>query len=214
MEPQKLASQLRCPSGEQASEIALGMNQANASLNKKCIKLLSPTNNESVLEIGPGNGAFVQDIINEAEGITYKGLDWSDEMVSQAEQLNKILVALRCAQFQQGNSNLLPFENASFDKVLTIHTLYFWDKPKEHLAEIRRVIKPSGTVCIAFGNSEFMRDLPFVSYGFELYDEQTVIKLLNSVGFLNIKTYQHHERGLSNTGDMVNKIINIITCEV
>ncbi len=214
MEPQKVASQLRCPSGAEAPEVAQRMNESNYSLNQKCIGLLQLRASDSVLEIGPGNGAFVGDIINVAEDITYMGLDWSAEMVAEARRINEHLVNLGCAQFQQGNSQQLPFESGIFDKVFTAHTLYFWENPSEHLVEIRRVMKPTGLFCIAFGNRAFMKDLPFVSYGFELYDESKAVALLSSSGFRIIETYQHHERGRSNAGVIVDKVIDIIVCEV
>ena len=214
MEPQKVASQLRCPSGEEAPEVAQRMNESNYSLNQKCIGLLQLRASDSVLEIGPGNGAFVGDIINVAEDITYMGLDWSAEMVAEAQRINERLVTLGCVQFEQGNSQHLPFESGIFDKVFTAHTLYFWENPSEHLAEIRRVMKPLGLFCIAFGDRTFMENLSFVSYGFELYDESTANALLRSSGFRVIETYQHHERGRSNAGNIVDKIINVIVCEV
>ncbi|WP_444930966.1 class I SAM-dependent methyltransferase [Microbulbifer sp. SSSA002] len=208
-----LASQLRCPNGAEASEIAQGMNEANSVLNRKCIDLLQLRASDSVLEVGPGNGAFVADMINVADNISYMGLDWSSEMVAEAERLNEHLVGLGRAQFQQGNSEQLPFEPQLFDKVLAVHTLYFWENPGDHLAEIRRVMKPDGLFCIAFGDRSFMKDLPFVPFGFALYDQADACELLRSSGFQIKNAYQYKENGLSNTGDRVNKTINIIISE-
>lgn len=213
MESRILASQLRCPNGTEASDVAQRMNEANSALNHKCIDLLQLRASDSLLEIGPGNGAFVADIINVANNISYMGLDWSPEMVAEAERFNKHLVEQGCVQFQQGNSEQLPFEPRLFDKVLAVHTLYFWEKPGDHLAEIRRVMKPNGLFCIAFGDRSFMKDLSFVPYGFDLYDEVEGCALLRSSGFQIKNTYQHKESGLSNTGDHVNKVINIIISE-
>ncbi|GLX80526.1 methyltransferase [Thalassotalea insulae] len=210
MESHILASQLRCPNGAEASEVAQRMNEANRALNHKCIELLQLRASDSLLEIGPGNGAFVADIIDMANNISYMGLDWSAEMVAEAKRLNKRLVEQGRAQFQQGSSEQLPFEASSFNKVLAVHTLYFWENPGDHLAEVRRVMKPSSLFCIAFGDRSFMKELPFVPYGFNLYDEAEACTLLRSSGFQIIDTYQHEESGRSNTGDQVNKVINII----
>lgn len=214
MESHILASQLRRPNGEEASEVAQKMNEANRALNLKCIELLQLRASESLLEIGPGNGAFVADILSMASDISYMGLDWSPDMVEEAKRLNEHLVEQGCAQFQQGSSEQLPFEASTFNKVLTVHTLYFWKNPGDHLAEIRRVMKPNSLFCIAFGDRAFMKDLPFVPYGFDLYDCAEVCTLLRSCGFQIVDTYQHKESGLSNTGEHVNKVINIITSKV
>ena len=88
MEPEYLASQLRCPSGEKAREVGISMNTANYNLNRECIKLLELNDDNRVLEIGPGNGAFVQEILQEAKGINYEGIDISTALVAEATRLN------------------------------------------------------------------------------------------------------------------------------
>lgn len=213
MDPHTLASQLRHPSGEHASEVALNMNSANGQLNVKCINLLNLQNSESLLEIGPGNGVFATDIIKRADNLSYTGVDWSADMVAEAKRMNEDIVISGQATFQQGNSSQLNFDSNVFDKVLTVHTLYFWDKPLEHLAEIRRVLKPQGLFCLAFGDSSFMKDLPFVPYGFELYDRELACNLLQEAGFRLLNAEYYVEQGVSNTGEVVDKVINIIICE-
>lgn len=213
MDSRTLASQLRHPSGEHASEVALNMNSANGELNLKCINFLNLQNSESLLEIGPGNGAFAKDIVKRADNLSYTGVDWSSDMVAEAKCINEDIVTLGQATFQQGNSSQLNFDSNIFDKVLTVHTLYFWDKPLEHLVEIRRVMKPQGLFCLAFGDSSFMKGLPFVPYGFELYDKELACSLLQEAGFRLLNAEYYVEQGLSNTGEVVDKIINIIICE-
>jgi len=213
MDPQILASQLRHPSGEHASEVALNMNSANGQLNVKCILPLNLQNSESLLEIGPGNGVFAADIIKRADNLSYTGVDWSADMVAEAKRMNEDIVTSGQATFQQGNSSQLNFDNNVFDKVLTVHTLYFWDKPLEHLVEIRRVLKPQGLFCLAFGDSSFMKSLPFVPYGFELYDKERACRLLDASRFNVLAIEQHREQGVSNTREVVDKLINIILCK-
>lgn len=213
MKPEVLASQLRCPNGDNASEISRSMNDANFNLNKKCIDLLKLKCTNTVLEIGPGNGAFVKYLLNQGERISYTGLDLSPEMVTEANQINKHIISLGFVSFEQGNSQKMDFEDNEFDKIFTVHTLYFWDNPRAHLSEIRRVLKKSGTFCIAFGNSKFMQKLPFVKYGFALYDEESASKIILESGFYIENSYKYIERGKSNTGEVVDKIIHIIVCK-
>ena len=65
---------------------------------------------------------------------------------------------------------------------------------------------------MAFGDRSFMKDLPFAPDGFRLYDEAEAIALLRRSGLQIIETCQHQERGLSNTGDPVDKLIHIVVC--
>lgn len=213
MDTQTLASQLRHPSGEHASEVASNMNSANGQLNVKCIDLLNLQHSESLLEIGPGNGVFAADIVKRADNLSYTGIDWSADMVAEARHINEAIVNSGQASFYEGDSSQLNFDSNTFDKVLTVHTLYFWDKPDKHLAEIRRVMKPEGLLCLAFGDSSFMKDLPFVPYGFELYDKERACRLLDASRFNVLAIEQHREQGVSNTGEVVDKLINIILCK-
>ena len=213
MEPKDLASQLRCPNGAGASDVARGMNEANRSVNLKCIDLLRLTPGDQVLELGPGNGAFVADIVGTADRVAYVGIDWSAEMVAESNRLNDELVAQGHVRFGQGSSDSLPFAAASFDKVLAVHTLYFWEHPGEHFAEILRTMKPTGLFCLAFGDRAFMKDLPFAPFGFKLYDRAEACALLRAAGFRVLESRQHLEAGRSNTGAVVNKVINIIVCD-
>lgn len=128
--------------------------------------------------------------------------------------LNAHLVKTGRAYFHQGSSDRLPFQAKRFDKVLAVHTLYFWEKPADHLAEICRVMKPSSRFCMAFGDRSFMKDLPFAPYGFRLYDEAEAIALLRCSGFQILEKCQYQEKGLSNTGDPVDKFIHIVVCGV
>lgn len=214
MEPQNLAAQLRCPSGDDAAEVALKMNDANRAVNQRCIELLQIESKDRVLEIGPGNGVFVRDIIRQAQDVSYAGLDWSAEMVAEAERLNWALVASGHARFAQGSSDQLPFDAEAFDKVLAVHTIYFWAHPEQHLAEICRVVRPGGMFCMAFGDRAFMQELPFAPYGFTLYDDTQAGLLLQASGFDVIATHAHHETGLSNTGAVVEKVVHLVVSRV
>ena len=213
MEAESIARHLRCPTGEDGTLVAKAMNDTNRALNLRCIEDLELESNARVLEIGPGNGSFVNDLINTASGVTYTGLDWSADMVREACQINSHLVREKRAQFLPGSSQNLPFDRHRFDYVLTIHTLYFWQNPIEHLTEIRRVLKPSGRLCMAFGIKAFMQALPFVEHGFTLYDKDTVEALLNQAGLDIVTSFQHQERGTSNAGDIVDKVVEVVICE-
>lgn len=214
MDAQRLAEQLRKPSGAEAAEVARNMNEANLRTNLRCIEALVLRAGESVLEIGPGNGAFVADIIAAAPGLRYTGLDWSEDMVAEAAHFNAALLEGGAAAFRQGSSDAMPFADAAFDAVLAVNVLYFWEHPRDHLAEIRRVLKPAGRLCIAFGDRGFMSRLPFTAHGFRLYDLEAASALLESCGFDVAGVWEHLENGRSNTGELVEKHIHILRCEL
>ena len=44
------------------------------------------------------------------------------------------------------------FPDASFDAVLCVNVVYFWENPAAHLREILRVLRPGGMLCIRTPN--------------------------------------------------------------
>ena len=71
----------------------------------------------------------------------------------------------------------IPFGEQSFDKIFTVNTLYFWKEPNTFLEEIYRVLRNNGTFVLTFGHKDFMSNLPFTQYGFQLYHTEDVEKL-------------------------------------
>lgn len=209
--PQNTAAQLRCPSGGQALETARKMNEVHGSLNRKCIELMHISPGDHILETGPGNGAFARDIVGNLQGVSYTGIDWSDAMVQQARSLNAELIASGHAQFLLADSNSIPLGAHSFDKALTVHTVYFWDDPALHLAELARVLKPQGLLCIAFADRTFTEKMPFAQMGFTLYNAQEVKTLLEGAGFLVQDILRITETSKAETGEMIDKLLNVIT---
>lgn len=211
--PELLAAQLRCPTGEAGAAVAQDMNRVNQQANEGSIALLAITDNDRVLEVGPGNGAFAAAMLDAALGVHYTGVDWSNDMVAAATLLNRQLVSEGRAIFLQGDAAQLQFDDNTFDKILSVHTLYFWRNPNAVLSEIKRVIKPNGHFCLTWGDPSFMEGLPFTAYGFALYGVDAVDALLSRAGFCITHHEQYTESGLSNTGDRVEKIINRILCQ-
>lgn len=204
------AAQLRCPSGAQAAETARMMNEIHGTLNRKCIELMDVTHGDRILETGPGNGAFVREIIGGREDVFYTGIDWSNDMVQQARDLHADLIKSGRVQFLCADSESLPFGAQSFDKALTVHTIYFWDDPARHLAELGRALKPGGLLCIAFADPAFNEKMPLFQLGFKLYRAQDVAVLLEESGFLVQDVRQIAETSAAETGELVDKLFNII----
>lgn len=208
--PQDMAAQLRCPSGGQAVEAARKMNEIHGTLNRQCIELLQIGPGDRILETGPGNGAFAGEIVGNRENVCYTGIDWSSDMVQQAQSLHARLIASGRVRFLLGDSESLPFEAQHFDKALTVHTIYFWDDPARQLAELARVLKPGGLLCMAFADRTFTEKMPFAQFGFKLYHAQDVTALLQDAGFLVQDVRQIAEASLAETGETVDKLFNVI----
>ena len=85
---------------------------------------LAPT--DRLLELGFGAGralALASRLIDQGQIV---GLDRSATMVRAAQLRNQNALAVRRLALLRGNLSELPFAGQSFDKIVSIHTFYFW----------------------------------------------------------------------------------------
>jgi ubiquinone/menaquinone biosynthesis C-methylase UbiE len=210
-ELQELAGQLRCPSGDSGIKVGEMMNFTNSNIIIKTIESLNLKNGDILLEIGPGNGSHVNDIIKAASGIQYHGIDISETMVTEAQ---KQTIGLRNVAFRLSDGENIPYEDASFDKIFTTNTIYFWKDPEKYTAEIARVLKSGGLISIGFIPKSTMQKIPFAKFGFEMYDPESVAGLLEKGGFIIQDIIADSEFVLSNNGEKIEREIVIITAEL
>lgn len=176
-----LAGQLRFPEGELGIKVGENMNKGNRLMNLETINQLDINVNDSILEIGMGNGFFVKDIISAAGNVKYSGCDFSETMVNEANALNQSFTA--SAKFILSHADHLPFDNGYFDKVFTVNTIYFWENAVATLAEICRVLKPDGMLIVTLRPKNIMDNLPVVKYGFTTFTVEDVVRLLSENRF-------------------------------
>lgn len=188
LSPQELAKQLRQPEGETGKEVGLQMNKGNKYICLNTYKVLAPGNNNRILEIGMGNGFFVQDLIQMAEGLSYTGLDFSPIMVEEAKKLNQDLIKAGKVDFIQASVEQLPLQDQSYDCITTTNTIYFWPQPEQNIMELHRVLKPGGKVLIGYRAKSFMDKLELTQFGFTKYTQNDVEALLAKTGFTQITT--------------------------
>ena len=105
-----------------------------------CVKLLDPRPNEKVLDVATGTGWAARLVAIQESEVT--GLDFSEEMIIAAREL-----ALRYGlsiKFDVGDAENLPYEDCSFDVVLSTFGVIFVSRPKQAAIELARVCKKRG----------------------------------------------------------------------
>ena len=98
-------------------------------------------------------------------------------------KVNSDLVRSGRAQFSHASLAKLPCEDNLVEHFFSINTIYFWNDWRAGLEEIRRVLKPKGTLTLAFRPKELMQTYPVVDYGFTTYSDGEVIELLRTNDF-------------------------------
>ncbi len=209
-ELKSLAKQLSCPNGEAGIGVGQMMNDSNSGMTAQTIQALNLNPNEAVLELGHGNCGHLPEILKPATGIHYTGLEVSETMHEQALMLNTGYVSSGQAAFILYDGNRLPFAQASFDKIMTVNTIYFWNDPVALLKEVYRVLKPGGLFCVTFAQKSFMQLLPFTRYGFTLYDTPTIQQLAVEAGFQLKDVIDQRETITSKAGDYVTREFSVV----
>ncbi|MBN1762169.1 MAG: class I SAM-dependent methyltransferase [Methanomicrobia archaeon] len=94
-----------------------------------------------ILDIGTGPGYLLIEIAARAPGLELDGIDLSPAMVKIARKNAAKKGVADHVRFQRANAADLPFDDGSFDLILSTLSFHHWSRPLECLTEIRRVLK-------------------------------------------------------------------------
>lgn len=191
-----LPAQLEKPAGLVGRYLVRGwLEKGNAALNEFCLGCMQTRADDRVLEIGFGGGATIVELARDAEFVA--GVDFSEEMVEAARARNREAIAAGKVDIRNALVSALPFDDASFSKVFTANTIYFWPRPEEDAREIMRVLKPGGKLYIGFRPREIMDRLPgsVVDGRFTKYSPDEVGQLFAEIGFPNVAIESRAENG-------------------
>ena len=117
-----IASQLSCPDGEGGLEIGNKMNLLNHFITRRTLEALSPKRDEVIAEIGPGNGALSESLV-ETLGTNgkYYGIELSEVMAKEARQrLSEGDCAVEIICSDCANANI---PKASLDGLMAVNLL-------------------------------------------------------------------------------------------
>lgn len=170
------------------------------------ISLLNLQEDEDILEIGCGAGYAMKRLLNEPSVHKVIGLDVSKALLHSSAIRNKKAIKKGRAQVVHGNVHQLPFNDKQFSKVLSVHSVYFWENLPQAMSEIARVLKPNGAVSLTLCDGKNGESWDTVKNMIE----NELIPLMKQVEFTNIRLVKGPDsRGyhtVSITGDLFVKM--------
>lgn len=179
----EVGRQLGKPSGWQGRALGRAMRLINRTPNQLALAALSACAGEIVLELGFGPGEAVAALARAGCGQVH-GIDHSAAMVAQAVRRNRRDVARGRVNLRHGDFARLPYPTASFDKVLAVNVAYFWRDARAILGEIRRVLRPGGTLVIYVTDGAAMQRWRFAATEtHRLFDADALASFVCDGGF-------------------------------
>ena len=125
----------------------------HSSLNRvldDCLGVMHPLGGESLLDIGVGNGRFIEPFL--ATGIKfYVGVDLSKALLRENRTCLKSFPDLDKQVFLiQSDAEHLPFRKQTFDKVICIGVFFFIPHMESFVAQVSKLLKKNGSFLTDF----------------------------------------------------------------
>jgi ubiquinone/menaquinone biosynthesis C-methylase UbiE len=125
------------------------------------LEWLAPRFGLKWIDVGCGNGAFTELLVERCAPAEVQGIDPSEGQLTYA----RARPTTRSAQFQLGDALQLPFPSGTFDAAVMALVIFFVPDAGKGVAEMVRVVSPGGTV------AAYAWDMP--GGGFPLHPIQT-----------------------------------------
>ncbi len=173
-----IAKQFANPRGIGGRIVMAVMNRQNAQMYEATERLLRPRNDDTILDIGCGNGIMLERIAHACD-CRLIGTDISEDALEIAKRrlVGTNVEFLRCPVDD------MPLEDATVDKALTINTLYFWEDLTSGFEEIARVLKPEGIFIGTHYTNRALESYSHTQFGYRMRTEQEVVSAAEIAGF-------------------------------
>lgn len=126
--------------GAHYDEISHGISDAL----EHCVRRLAPQPGERVLDLATGTGWTSRLVAR--RGALVHGVDIADGLLASA-RARAAAEGLPIA-YELGDAEALPFDDASFDAVISTFGVMFVSRPEAAAAELARIVRPGGRVAL------------------------------------------------------------------
>jgi SAM-dependent methyltransferase len=147
----RIVSQFMHPhgTGGHLAGLVMAHRSSNRRRNLWVVSLLDVQPADRVLEVGFGPGVAVQELSKLVTQGHVLGVDRSEVMVRHARRRNSAAVRAGRVDLRLGSVESLPDFGGPLDKILAVNSMGFWRDPVARLMELRRMLRPGGTLAIA-----------------------------------------------------------------
>ena len=177
------------PKGRMGRAMLKFMNLTHAPLTNWGLGLIEFQDGWTMLDIGCGGGATLKRLLKRSKNAQVYGIDISEGSVAKAIEVNADMIDKQVF-VQQGSAATLPYENAKFDLVTAVETVYFWPNLPSCLKEVCRVLKPRGHFAIMVEVVDTNSKWTNVVDGMTAYTPEQLKTLLDDTGFVQTEIHR------------------------
>jgi SAM-dependent methyltransferase len=150
--------QHRLPSGLAGLYYGRRMARQHAPETDWTLGLLGIRPGDVVLELGPGDGRALAEAARLAGGGLTVGLDRSPAMLRACAWRCRAELRAGRAALVRGDLQRAPVAGPRFDRIYSVHTFYFWERPEALGIELCALLRPAGRLAVTFATGERGRD--------------------------------------------------------
>lgn len=187
---QKFLANCKKPEGKFGAKIVKTMNRGHAPLSNWVFTVCPPTDGERILDVGCGGGGNILRMLERYPNCRVDGIDYSSVSVECSRQILKDH-ADRCEVICADVAKL-PFEDGSYDRVVSFESIYFWQNPVAAMQEISRVLKVGGRLVIATEMSDPVKGKKWADRcdGMTVYTAEQLAAFFEKAGFSDVKVHK------------------------
>ena len=184
-----ISKQFANPSGINSRVVMSVMTRQNKKQYQAVLDNINAQPTDAILDIGFGNGYLIG-MLQKYHPSKICGIEISQYMLDKVSRKYRQAVSTGTLDLRLANIKALPFDDACFDKICTINTLYFWNDTDSSFAEIKRTLKPDGIFINVFYGKGFLDKMSHAQYGYSKYSVEQVVEMTEKSGLKIVRVIE------------------------
>ncbi len=157
-------------------------------LDDSILRSYPPQKGEKILDLGCGDGRFLEKLHKLESSIELYGVDISENMIAAGKERG-----IPGCSLELGDAENLPYRDHTLDRIYCLNSFHHYPNPKRVAEEMWRVLKPGGLLVIGEvyvlpGLREIINLL--LPYGwtgdYRIYSKKTLNNIFRESKFINL----------------------------
>lgn len=162
------------------------------------VDLLELSQDHRVVDVGFGRGDSLAFLLERTLEGHVAGVELSDTMLQAAATRFREAISSERLSLHRTDDGTIPLEDASFDRAVSLNTIYITEYPAALFGEMFRVLAPGGRAALTFPEREGFADFPPArTEGFFLHQLADLRRAMSEAGFVDVVTHSEPDLPLN-----------------